>query len=167
MTYIRLSSVCIALVSVLALSACGEDDVDPTGEYTVAVTNGENGCMFANWTVGQQASGISLTITNLADGTVTADVGGATRVVLDLILGKHVFTGSVDGDELNLTATGEQGVTEGNCAYTLNADVDATLDGDFLEGTITYRFQTNQGTDCGYRDTCTTVQAFNGTRPPR
>ena len=152
------------LGAALALAACG-GDADVTGDYSVAVTNGANGCDLANWTEGSSAQNISVQITQDGD-SVSADVGGATRVVLDLWLGGHVFTGTVDGDDLSLRLTGSNAQSSGNCAYTYDAVLDATVDGDTLTGTIRYEAQTNGGTDCGTLTGCATVQDFNGTRPP-
>ena len=156
---------------------CGGSDstVDATGEYTVGVTNGQNGCGFQNWNQGDQSSGIPLSITE-AEVTdpetgntatqVTATVGGVTGALVQAILGSNVFTGGAHASRLSLTLFGTRSYTQGGCTYTVNADVNATLSGDVLGGTIDYQTSTNGSPDCGSLEGCTSEQAFNGTRPP-
>ena len=87
----------IVLAGLVGLSSCGGDPVNAEGTYTINVTNRENGCNFANWTVGESASNIQVVI-NQQDTNVNADVMGVTRIYLDAILGSHVFEGIVDGN---------------------------------------------------------------------
>jgi hypothetical protein len=42
-----------------------------------------------------------------------------------------------------------------------------SINGDAIDGTVTYRPSTNHNADCGHLETCTSVQRWNGTRPPR
>ncbi len=112
------------------------------------------------------ATGVALTVTQNGEA-VTASVGGVSGAALDLVLASHEFVGTIDGEHMDLRITGERAASMGACAYTLNADVAADIDGDTLTGTITYRPQTNGASDCNYLNTCSNVQAFNGTRPPR
>lgn len=132
----------------------------------MAVTNGENGCEFQNWNQGDQSSGIPLTITQDEDSQVTATVGGVTGALVQAILGSNVFTGDVHASRLSLTLFGTRSYTQGDCAYTVNAEVKATLNGDVLGGTIDYHASTNGSPDCGALEGCTSEQDFNGTRPP-
>src|SRR5262245_41651647 len=148
----------------LFVVGCGSD-VNVAGNYTVAVTNGENGCNLQNWTVGNSASGIPLMITQ--NGTaLTATVNGLTGTYLNLVLGSSTFNGTVSGNDLNLRLVGTRAGNTGSCAYTINANVSAVLNSDVLQGSIDYVPQTNQSIDCGVLDSCQSVQAFNGTRPP-
>lgn len=155
---------------VIALAACGEvrvgsDDVDAAGNYTIAVTNGENGCMFQDWMEGNTAQGIPLTI--VQDGSaVTATVEGLTGGVLQLWTGSKTFTGRVDGDRVTMTLHGTRSFTEGTCIFTVNVTASANLEGDVMTGALDYTYATNKAPDCGFRDSCHTRQAFNGTRPP-
>ena len=149
----------------LLLAACSDDPADVTGNYTVAVTNGDNGCALDNWTEGESANGIVVDITQ--DGSsASAEVSGATGTVLDLWLGGSVFTGSVDGNDFLMTITGSRALSMGNCAYTMDAVLDGAISGDTISGNISYEAQTNDGTDCGTLTGCATVQAFTGVRPP-
>jgi hypothetical protein len=158
----------IRSISVLWLAAVGCGDAEPvdvTGSYSVSVTNGDNGCEFANWTVGATATGIPVTITQ--DGEeATASVEAGVGLYLGLLLGSSDFTGTVDGQDLDLTLFGTNDFDQGSCSYTVNADLDAELDGDVLTGRIRYETNTNGSPDCGEKEGCSSEQEFNGTRPP-
>ena len=149
----------------LACAACGGSDADVAGNFTIAVTNRDNGCNFANWMVDATASGIAVTVTQ--DGSnVTATVGGLTAILLNAALGSNAYTGSVDGDDLELEIIGTNTMTSGNCMFTYNSEIFATIDGDLLEGQIHYRGAGNGNTDCASITGCDSFQDFNGTRPP-
>jgi len=153
-----------SILALLACAACSSDDV--AGDYAVAVTNRENGCSIQNWTVGDQATGIAVTITQ--DGSrVTATVGGVTGALLDLALGARAYTGNVDGNDLDLEIIGTRPMQSGNCTFTYNSEILAAADGDVLTGTIHYRGAGNGNADCASITGCDSVQEFNGTRPPR
>ena len=148
------------------VSGCGGDPVDAEGTYTVSVTNRDNGCNFQNWTIDNSAAGIQVVI-NQEGSDVNADVMGATRVYLDLILGGHVFEGTVDGDELDMAIQGTQTFTTGNCVdHTIDARLLTTLDGDVLTGRISYTI-VGTGSSCAPYDGCNSYQDMNGTRPPQ
>jgi hypothetical protein len=157
----------VAASFALALAACGGDEpVDAAGSYTISLTNRENGCMNGNWTMGETAMGIGVVITQ-NDAAVTADVqAGAARLALDVALGSHIFTGSVDGADIDLRITGTNSFSMGTCDYTVDADIDATLEGDVLSGNIYYRNQTDNSTDCGALTGCASRQEMLGNRPP-
>jgi len=148
------------------VSSCSSDPVDAAGNYTIAVTNRENGCAFANWMEGNSATNIGLTITQ-AGSDITGTVNGVTGSYLTLVLGDNVFHGGVDGDELEMTIYGTRSGSQGNCTYTVNATANATLDGDVLDGNIYYRAATNGNPDCSALEGCASRQQFNGTRPPQ
>ncbi len=149
----------------LGAIGCGSTSVDVTGSYMLSVTSGDNGCNFSNWTSGASTTGIPLTITE-SGGTVTATLGGAAGAYTSVILGSDQFIGTSSGDFVTLTLKGTRAGSMNGCAYTVNATVKASLAGDALQGTITYMPMTNNSTDCGVLNACTSVQAFAGTRPP-
>jgi len=157
----------LLLIATLALTgACGSDPVDAAGDYTIAVTNRENGCEFDNWVEGNSAANIGLVITQdgeNASGTIT----GATGGFLDLILGSHVYQGTVDGNDIDMTIFGTRSAVEGNCTYTINSTVAGSLSGDVLTGNIRYEAATNGNPDCASLTGCSSRQEFNGTRPPQ
>jgi hypothetical protein len=150
----------------LLVGACGGDPVNAEGSYTISVTNKTNGCNFTNWNEGDSATNIGVVI-NQEGSDANADVMGATRVYLDLVLGSHVFNGSVDGNDLDLAIAGTRSATMGNCTLTVDAELLATLSGDVLTGRINYSYHGNGNTDCAPYDGCISYQEMNGTRPPQ
>jgi hypothetical protein len=147
------------------LAGCSSGTVNAQGNYTLAITNGANGCNFSGYTVGAQNTGVAVAITQ--QGTnASADVMGGGGFVLDAVLGGHVFTGTVDGDALDLKLAGVKANNSGNCTYTYNGEIRATLMTDTLTGTIDYIAATNGNSDCAAIQGCKTTQDFNGTRPP-
>jgi hypothetical protein len=155
------------LVLLAVLVGCGSP-VAVGGNYTVGVTNRDNGCMLANWTVGQMSSGIGVDITQ-SGSNATATITGATAILLDLSLGSHAFTGTVDGDTLDLKLLGTRPQTSGNCTWTLDGEIIATSTGELLTGRIDYTAATNGHPDCTTMglEGCVTYQDFNGSRPPQ
>lgn len=148
------------------LAACSSSPVDVSGSYSVQITDGSNGCMFANFMPGSMNMDIPVTITQ--NGTaVTATVGGLGATALNLVLGSAAFVGTVDGDTLSLAIMGTRSGGSGGCAYTLNADLDAMYGNNNISGTITYTPDTNMSPDCGVLASCTTVQEISGSRPPK
>ena len=156
----------LLLAGIAALAACGSDPVNAEGTYTISVTNRDNGCNFNNWTVGDSAAGIQVVV-NQEGTAVNADVMGATRVYLDLILGSHVYNGTVDGSDLNLDIVGTRSAAMGNCTLTIDSQLLATLNGDVLTGRLNYHYHGNGNSDCAPYDGCTSFQEMNGTRPPQ
>jgi hypothetical protein len=155
------------LALVMITGACGSDaPVDANGDYTIAVTAEQNGCAIPNWTMGGTASGIQLQIIqNPGSAALTGSVGGATGLLLQLVLGTSSFTGRVDGKNIEALLTGKS-VTNGPCTYNVQVDLNGALNGDVLTGTIDYTALTNHSPSCGTLEGCHSVQAFNGTRPP-
>ncbi len=153
----------VAFAGILGAVGCAPADV--AGNYTVNVTNGENGCAFDGWTVGETASSIPLVVTQ-DDSTVQLDVQGTTGGLLDLVIGSSLFNGTVSGNGIDAALVGSNSARQGECAYTITVDLDASIDGDFLEGELRWRPVTNHHADCGILETCSTFQSFNGTRPP-
>jgi hypothetical protein len=153
-----------SLVLLLCVTACGTDRANVAGDYAISITNRDNGCNFGNWTAGaSSAAAVTLTQTG---GDVTASVTGLGAVVLEAVIGGHVYTGKVGGTELHLSLVGTRSNTMGGCTYTFNSQIDATVDGDVLDGQIFYLAATNGNADCGALTSCRSFQDFNGTRPP-
>lgn len=146
--------------------ACGGDPADVSGDYTIALTNRDNGCELENYVEGNSATNIAVSITQ--DGaTASADVMGLAGGALDLALGGHVYEGEVDGNDLFLEIFGSRGQTRGNCTFTFNSEIDASISGDTLTGVINYKAATVGNPDCAELEGCVTFQEFNGTRPPQ
>ena len=140
----------------LVAAACG-GDANVEGNYTMAVTNGENGCTIANWTVGQQSTNIPVTVRQ-EGGDVSAEVGGVAGIGLGLLLSQNLFTGSVDGDDIDLKIIGSTSFKSGECSYTYTADLRGTLEGDALSGDILYRAERNGHPDCAAIEGCISVK---------
>lgn len=155
------------ILAAAVLAGCG-GDADVAGNYTVALTNGTNGCNLGNFNPGDTASGISLVM--VQDGSkLTATVEGVPGLYLIGLLGggRNVFTGSVSGDDIDVESLGTKSNTTGNCTYTYNATIGGSLDGDVLRGRIEYRAADNGNPDCSQVHGCVTFQDYNGTRPPQ
>src|SRR5262245_43917009 len=144
------------LLCALVLAAgCGSSaPADVAGDYTVAVTNGANGCAFQNWMEGAMNPNVPVTITQ-SDEHITASVGGFAQLVLDAGFGRHDFVGTITGNRLQLTIDGsQQEMTMNMCVFHYLGMLDATSSGDFLSGTIDYTTATNGHADCGSLEGC-------------
>lgn len=146
-------------------TGCGTD-ANVEGNYTMAITNRDNGCSLANWTVGAQSTGINILVTQEGDN-VTATIQGLVGGYVALALGSAVYTGTIDGDELSLDLYGTRPQAMGNCAFTYNSAIEGVADGDTMTGRVEYRAATNGNPDCAAIEGCLTYQDFNGTRPPQ
>ena len=154
------------LLAIALFAGCAGSPANVAGNYTVALTNRDNGCNFQNWTVGNMATGISVTITQNG-GAATANVTGGGGLILDGVLGGHTFTGNVDGDNIDLKNQGTKAMSMGNCTFTYNGEISGQLTNDTLSGRISYSAATNGNTDCATLQGCVSFQDFNGTRPPQ
>jgi hypothetical protein len=138
------------------------------GDYTISVTNRENGCDFDDWTTGDSVSRISLELSE-DDGEATGVVRGQwSGLALRVWLGPegNVLEGTAVGGQVDLTRYGTTALNQGDCSYTLTATVTAQVNGDVIEGSIRYTAATNDNPDCAELEGCVSRQAFNGTRPP-
>jgi hypothetical protein len=157
-------------LAIAVLAACGGGDpADVAGDYSISLTNRENGCEFDNWQEGNTATNVPVVITQGGEGEedqATAVVNGVAGTYLDLVLGSRTYTGEVSGSHLELTLFGTTQGTQGNCSYNVNSIIDADLDGDVIEGDLLYHTQTNGSPECGVLEGCESRQEFNGTRPP-
>src|SRR5688572_22727127 len=148
------------------LLGCGGEDADVAGDFSIAVTNRDNGCEFDNWMEDETSANIPVTITQ--DGSaVTATIEGLTGSFVEAVLGSRSYEGEVDGNDLFLELFGSRAANQGNCAFTINSEIDATISGDALEGRINYKAATNGNPDCDTLEGCVSFQDFNGTRPPQ
>jgi hypothetical protein len=159
----KLTSMALVLVAVGAVG-CGNADV--SGNYTVALTSRENNCNFDGWQQGQMVNNVPLNITQNG-GTVSGEVTGLAGAGLEAIVGGRIFTGTVSGNTVEMKITGTRMGARGNCDYTVDLIAKATLTGDSLQGELHYIPKTDGATDCGTLNTCTNIQSFSGTRPPK
>jgi hypothetical protein len=150
----------------IAMAGCSSDPADVAGNYELQVTNGVDGCELG-LEPGANPDNISLEVTQNGE-SANGDINGLIAdVFLTRWLGSSLFTGSVDGDHATLTRQGNISSSRDGCSYFVNAVIEADLEGDLLTGEIHYSTATNGSPDCGTLQGCETVQAFNGTRPPR
>lgn len=157
----------IALAALLVTCAgCSAAPANVAGSYTVSLANDANGCMFMNWD-GMTSTGVPLDISQ--NGTsVTGVVGGVGGSYLDVLFGSHTFTGNVSGSHIDMVLHGTNATMVSSCRLMLDAHASVDLVGDVLtSGTITYTYVTNHDSTCPiYTQTCSSVQLFNGSRPP-
>jgi len=153
----------------LFLYGCGgKDDGPPAdvhGTYTLNVTNGPSTCPLDGWTQGAVTMGVPLTV--MQNGkSVSADVGGAGAVFLELWCGGAHLSGSVSGSDVSLDLNGTRSLSSGSCAFTIDAHVSATLGNDSLSGSIVYVPNTNASPDCAAIRACSARMNLSGSRPP-
>lgn len=161
-----------ALVAGTAV-ACSSQSFDTTptnfaGTYTVNLTNGANGCQFPNFTEGAQTSNINIVLSQ-TNATLVGSVQGLAGAYLNLVAGTSTFTGNIVATTFSLSAAGKHYDDKpGPCSYNVVAIIDGKQSAkDAIEGTITYKYIDLVGSACPPKTTtCTTVQNFNGTRPP-
>ena len=156
----------VVLLALFAFACGSESPADVAGTYTLSLTVKQVDCQILGSAVGDTSSGVEIVVTQ-SGSDATAQVQGAAGVLVGLAMGSAAFTGKVGGDAIDLAINGTTPGSQGTCAFTRNARMQATLSGDVLAGSVTYTFATNKTADCGTRNTCRDVQVFNGTRPPK
>jgi hypothetical protein len=169
MTPIRSSAPRLVLLSALlttASLAVGCAPADVAGDYTVATTYGDNECGLSGWNAGESQTGIPVRVTQ-DGGDVEVEVQGLSAVTLGAVTGGTTFVGHVSGNRVSADLIGSSTARQGGCAYTLTLELEASLQGDALEGEIAWRPVTNRHPDCGTLDACSNLQRFSGVRPPR
>jgi hypothetical protein len=155
----------LAWLAAILVGCGGSDPADFEGMWTVSITNGPNDCNVMNWTEGDSNSGITIDITQ-SDSDATVDVTGLAGAYLDAVLGNtDPFSGSVDGDTLVAEREGTNALNSGNCTYTYNVTVHTTIDGDTMQGFLSYVPATNGNSDCAALE-CENRQNLSGNRPP-
>ncbi len=158
----------VALAAATLMSACGGPASNASnlqGTYTTDITNRASTCP-GNWTVGEHSSGITVDITQQGSA-VTAQVTGGTGLYLEVATGSNTFNGTADGNSLTANLLGTTSQSLGNCSYTWKAVLSAKLNGNALQGTVTYTPQTNGNADCTAMSVqgCTRSQEVAGVRP--
>lgn len=107
------------------------------GQYTIAVTNSDNGCALENWGEGESTSNIPFTIEQ-EQRDLHGTLNGVAAIVLGLAIGTNQFKGQVNEGGFEMTAYGTIPRQQGNCAFTLNAKIQGEIVGDALSGTLEY-----------------------------
>lgn len=153
-------------LALFCVVGCGSDPANVEGNFTIAVTSRDNGCNLANWTVGNQAAGIQVTIAQEGED-VSATIEGLVGAYVTAALGSNMYNGTIDGESLDLALFGSRNQASGNCAFTYNSYIRGSVNGDTLTGRIDYTAATNGNPDCAAIEGCISYQDFNGTRPPQ
>jgi hypothetical protein len=160
----------LTLVALAALLvSCDSESPIPNvaGTYTINLTVTKLDCAILPSPIGTENTGVSVVFTqDPADKKkVTATVQGAIGLALNVFVGSDSFTGTLTGNSLDLALEGKSKLSADACAYSQNARLKATVNKEFLSGTITYSYATNKASDCGIKDTCTDEQTVTGSRP--
>ena len=160
----------LALVALVALLvSCDSESSIPNvaGTYTINLKVTKLDCAMLVGELGDENTGVNVVFTqDEADRRkVTATVQNPGRAILTVFLGNNSFTGTLTGNSLDLALEGRSKVSTDACAYSQNARLKATVDKDFLSGTITYSYATNKASDCGIKNTCSDEQTVTGSRP--
>jgi hypothetical protein len=160
-----------AVALTLAMTACSGSSsssalpADLSGQYSLSVTNTDNGCNYATWTIGNTAQNVPFSVSQ-SGADVSGTVQGAAAAYF-AVLGIGTLQGTVNGSSASLTAVGTNAVKQGTCSFFVRATVDMTLTGNTINGTVTYSNETNNAPDCGALSTCGSHQSIAGSRPPK
>lgn len=155
----------ILLALVPAVVACsgsdgGEPPAQVAGNYTLTITDGQNGCNVQDFTTNSSQTGTMVAITQ-SGTSVTATAMHTSGLVLAFGAGDTI-SGWIDGQEASLTASSPR--TQGGCAYTTTATANITFKDSAMQGTILYTNAGNGSSDCGVLQQCTSTQTFTGSR---
>jgi hypothetical protein len=162
MRTIPLATLLAAIAACSSNSGSGTSAASVVGNYSVSITDGQNGCSIQNFTPGAMTTGVTVAVTQCGS-QVCANVQGLAGVYLSLGVGTSTLTGTLNGNAATLTASATH--TQGGCMYTTTATATATFDGNTMQGTITYT--DSGGSGCvGAMQQCTSEQTFAGSRPP-
>ncbi len=153
----------LVLLAAVACSSSNSPPADVAGNYTVSVTNGQNGCSIANFTPGAMSTGVTVAVTQ-SGSQVSANVMGFSGLALTLGVGSSTLVGQLSGSQATLGASANH--TQGGCTYTTTATANITWNGNTMQGTISYTDSGNGSSDCGVLQACTSEQSFAGSRPP-
>jgi hypothetical protein len=153
----------LALV-VAAAAACSSNDNAPpaqvAGDYTLTVTDNQNGCQVENFTTGATQSGITMAVTQ--NGTSLSATGTASSGLMLAFATGNTLNGWIDGQEASLSSTVTH--TVGGCTYSTTATANLTFSGNQVQGSVLYTDSGNGSPDCNVMQQCTSTQTVNGSR---
>jgi hypothetical protein len=164
----------LAAVVMGAAAACSTPTANVNATYDVTLTQGSDGCGVATAMEGVATTGSTLAFVQTG-GDLQATLGGTNAMMLKTLVGNTVFTGTIDGDGIQMTISGEFTRMIDDCNYILDAVVTATAssDGATLFGSLSYREVSSDAScvvtnDAGSATTgavaCTTDLSLSGTR---
>jgi hypothetical protein len=138
------------------LGACSDTPANVAGTYAVTLTDGSDGCQVFEGQLPMAQSTITVAITQTGS-QIQADVEGDGEPQLMALVGTHVFTGTVDGDTLQLAITGAFTRTIEGCNYKLDAVIAAAVDGARFSGSLSYRAVSEDPTCMQFNDAGSSV----------
>ncbi|HEX7666576.1 MAG TPA: hypothetical protein VF407_18745, partial [Polyangiaceae bacterium] len=128
----------LVAISFLTLAACSSSDsaADVSGTYSLSITDTKNDCNYQNWTIGATAQNVEFDVSQ--NGTsASGDVKGLAAAYTGA-LGIGTLQGTVDGNDVSLSATGTTSVKSQSCAFFVKMTAAFTLTGNAINGTIDY-----------------------------
>jgi hypothetical protein len=156
-------TILLALV-VATTAACSSTVNGPpaqvAGDYSLTVTDNQNGCNVQDFATGSTQSGFTLTITQ-SGSSLSATGTGSAGLMLAFATG-DTLNGWIDGQEASLSSTVSH--TQGGCAYSTTATLNLTFSGNQLQGNVLYTDSGNGSPDCGAMQQCTSTQKVAGSR---
>ncbi len=157
------STILLALVAAV-VGCSGSNDSGPpadvAGNYTLTVTDGQNGCNVENFTTNSTQSGIAVAITQ-SGSSVSATATSYSGLMLAFAAG-NTLNGTIDGEQAVLTASADR--AQGGCAYTTSVTATFRFVDSQVQGSVLYQNAGNGSSDCGALQQCTSTQTFTGSR---
>lgn len=154
----------LLVLSGLALGACGGDDdfeSQPTasiaGSWSGDLRNSASTCP-GTYRIGE-LNAVTLKVTQ-SDTHVSVDVQGLAGLALAAAYGSSVFNGTVDGATFEATLLATRAVNEGNCDILWLADIQASVEGKSLVGSVLYSPDASTIAACPEFAGCTRKQTF-------
>jgi hypothetical protein len=164
----HLGAILTTAVSLAGCASDGNTTSEPgsvAGDYSLAFTDtSTNNCALGNWTNGASTTNVGFTVTQ-AGTSIAGTVNGLAGDADDVAYGTNTYQGTLSGQSFHMSTT-SRAMAQGNCAYTLEIDMDGTFDGNTLNGTRSFHGMTNNGSDCGALNDCESIQQVSGARPP-
>jgi hypothetical protein len=156
----------ITLVLVAAVAGCSASSEPPpaavAGNYTLTVTDQQNGCSVENFATNASQTGITIAIAQNG-GFLSATVMGSSGLVLAFSTGDTI-SGTIEGEEASLSSSASH--MQGNCAYSTTATANIAFHNGQAQGTMLYTDTGNGDPSCGVMQQCTSTQTFTGTLMP-
>lgn len=156
-------TILLALVTTVVACSGSSADEPPAqvaGNYTLTITDNQNGCNLENFTTNASQTGTMVAITQ-SGGSLTATAMHTSGLVLAFAAG-DTLNGWIQGHDASVSAT--SGRTQGGCVYTTTATANITFSDTGMQGNIVYTDSGNGSSDCGVMQQCTSTQTFTGSR---
>ncbi len=161
-----------------AIGACSTPTSNVNGTYDLTLTQGSDACHVGTAGEGGVTTGSTLTIETRMDrhqGLIPRTLGGTNASMLMTLVGNTTFTGTIDGDGIQMTISGEFTRMIDTCNYNLDSVITATAssDGKTLFGALDY-LEVSSDAECTITNdagsaitgaiACTTPLSLSGTR---